>query len=234
MLGAGMLRALLFGRVRLVLMTGFGVVLDRGADLGRHRRIFGLADGGGFVMVVVIVVVIVGFVRGLGCGRFRRLVFRPIARHALAGRDVSRLVRHFVGGERIALHGFVGAGVRPLAAAVAAAGAAAAARMVFGFIVVTRSPRVGVDQGLPVGDRNLVIVRMDFGKRQEAVAVAAVLDEGRLQRGFDPRYLGEIDIAAKLFAVRGLEIEFLDAVAAQHDHPSLLRMCRVDKHLIGH
>ena len=106
--------------------------------------------------------------------------------------------------------------------------------MVVGFFVVARGARVGVDQRLPVGDRDLVIVRMDFGERQEAVAVAAVLDEGRLQRGFDPRYLGEIDIAAKLFAVRGLEIEFLDAVAAQHDHPGLLRMGRVDKHLVGH
>ena len=119
-------------------------------------------------------------------------------------------------------------------AVAAAAAAAAAAMMIVGFVVVARGARVGVDQRLPVGDRDLVIVRMDFGKRQEAVAVAAILDERRLQRRFDPRYLGEIDIAAKLFAVRGLEIEFLDAVAAQHDHPGLLRMCRVDKHLIGH
>jgi hypothetical protein len=34
--------------------------------------------------------------------------------------------------------------------------------------------------------------------------------------------------------VRRLEIEFLDAVAAQHDDPGLLRVCRVDEHLIGH
>ena len=35
-------------------------------------------------------------------------------------------------------------------------------------------------QGLPVGDRDLVVVGMDFRKRQEAVAIAAVIDEGRL------------------------------------------------------
>jgi hypothetical protein len=31
---------------------------------------------------------------------------------------------------------------------------------------------------------------MDFGKGQEAVAVAAIIDERRLQRRFDPGYLG--------------------------------------------
>ena len=36
------------------------------------------------------------------------------------------------------------------------------------------------DQRLPVGDRDLVVVGMDFRKRQEAVAVAAVIDEGCL------------------------------------------------------
>ena len=62
--------------------------------------------------------------------------------------------------------------------------------MIVGLVVVARGARVGLDQRLPVGDRDLVIVRMDFGERQEAVAVAAVLDERRLQRRFDPRYLG--------------------------------------------
>ena len=38
------------------------------------------------------------------------------------------------------------------------------------------------DQSLPVGDGDLVVVRMNFRKRQEAVTVAAVIDEGRLQR----------------------------------------------------
>ena len=38
--------------------------------------------------------------------------------------------------------------------------------------------------------RNLVIVGMDFAERQEAVAIAAIIDERRLQRRFDPRDLG--------------------------------------------
>jgi hypothetical protein len=78
-----------------------------------------------------------------------------------------------------------------LAMAVAAAIATVAAAMVIiGFVIVARGARVGLDQRLPVGDWDLVIVRMDFGERQEAVAVAAILDEGRLQRRFDPRDLG--------------------------------------------
>ena len=90
------------------------------------------------------------------------------------------------------------------------------------------------DQRLPVGDRDLVVVGMDFAEGQEAMAVAAIIDERRLQRRFDARDLGEIDIAAELFAVSRLEVEFFDSIAAQNDHPGLLRMGRIDQHLVGH
>jgi hypothetical protein len=90
------------------------------------------------------------------------------------------------------------------------------------------------DQRLPVGDRDLIIVGMDFREGQEAVAVAAIVDEGGLERRLYPRDLGEIDIAAQLAAVRGFEVEFLDPVAAQHHHPGLLRMGGIDEHLVGH
>ena len=93
---------------------------------------------------------------------------------------------------------------------------------------------LGLDQRLPVGDRDLIIVRMDFGKRQEAVAVAAILDESRLQRRLYPCDLGEIDIAAELFALGGLEIKFFDAIAADHDDPGLLRVGGIDQHFVGH
>ena len=75
---------------------------------------------------------------------------------------------------------------------------------------------------------------MDFRKRQEAVAIAAIIDEGRLQRRLYARDLGEIDITAKLLAVGALEVEFLDAIAAQHHHPGFLRVGRVDQHFVGH
>src|SRR6478735_388639 len=37
------------------------------------------------------------------------------------------------------------------------------------------------DQCLPVGDRNLIVVGMDFTEGKKAVAIAAVVDEGGLQ-----------------------------------------------------
>ena len=55
------------------------------------------------------------------------------------------------------------------------------------------------DQRLPVGDRDLVVVGMDFAEGQKAVAIAAVVDEGGLQRRLDPRHLRQVDVAAKLF-----------------------------------
>src|SRR5262249_8984036 len=90
------------------------------------------------------------------------------------------------------------------------------------------------DQCLPVGDRDLIIVGMDFAEGQETVAVAAVIDQGSLQRRLDARHLGQIDIAAKLFTVGRLEVEFLYTVAAQNNHPGLLRVGGVDEHFVGH
>ena len=56
-------------------------------------------------------------------------------------------------------------------------------------------PRSG-DQRLTVGDRNLVVIRMNFRESQKPVAIAAVVDEGRLQRRLDAHDLGEINVAA--------------------------------------
>ena len=50
------------------------------------------------------------------------------------------------------------------------------------------------DKLAPVGDRNLVIVGMDFAERQKAVAIAAEIDKSGLQGRLDPGYLGQIDI----------------------------------------
>jgi hypothetical protein len=91
-----------------------------------------------------------------------------------------------------------------------------------------------LDQRLTVGDRDLVVIGMDFAEGQEAVAVAAVFDERGLQRRFDPCDFCEIDVAAELFALRRLEIKFFDAVAADDDDPGLFRMGRIDKHFVGH
>ena len=45
-------------------------------------------------------------------------------------------------------------------------------------------------QGIAVGLGDLVIIGVDFAEREEAVAIAAIIDERCLERRFDPRHLG--------------------------------------------
>jgi hypothetical protein len=111
----------------------------------------------------------------------------------------------------------------------------AAARAVFRlFLGFAMGAFIGLDQGLTVGDRNLVVVGMDFAEGEEAVTVSTVFDERGLQRRLDARDLGEIDVAAQLLALGGFEIKFLDAIAADHDDPGLFRVGGIDQHFVGH
>ena len=102
------------------------------------------------------------------------------------------------------------------------------------FLGLAMGAFVGLDQGLTVGDGDLIIVGMDFAEGEEAVAVAAIFDKGCLQRRLYPRDLGEVDIAAQLLALGGFKIKFFDAIAADHDDPGLFRVGGIDQHLVGH
>jgi hypothetical protein len=93
---------------------------------------------------------------------------------------------------------------------------------------------VGLDQRLTVGDRNLIIVGVDFAEGQEAVAVAAIFDEGGLQRRLYAGDLGEIDVTAQLLALGGLEVKLFDAIAADDNDPGLFRVGSIDQHFVGH
>ena len=225
-------------------LFGFMGLVRRGLDgscfrLGwRERRFHGAVPFGREVGLVH------GFFRAqrgglrrslgeLGRGRFdhgRRLTAQRLAiKGVVTGRHRGGILRRLFGGHRLAA-----LDVAP-ASGAAAAMAAAPARAVVGFIIgVALGARFLGEQCLPVGDRDLIVVRVDFGEGQEAVAVAAVIDEGRLQRRFDPGDLGEIDVTAKLLAVGAFEVEFLDPVATQNDHPGFFRVGRVDEHFVGH
>jgi hypothetical protein len=48
---------------------------------------------------------------------------------------------------------------------------------------------IGFDQRLTIGNGDLIVIGMNFAEGEEAVAVAAIFDEGGLQRRFDPRDL---------------------------------------------
>ncbi len=158
-------------RLRLGLL-----LFDRCGDLGGNRRILGFGKRRGRAFGSM------RRLRGLG-RRFRH----RIAGHGLVRRDLGGLARRRFDRQGVALDRSVVAG--GLTLAPAAAMAAAAAMIVVG-IAFARVAGVGLDQRLPVGDRDLVIIRVDFAERQEAVTVAAVVDERRLQRRFDPGNLG--------------------------------------------
>ncbi|MNR14615.1 hypothetical protein D3C85_1311000 [compost metagenome] len=91
--------------------------------------------------------------------------------------------------------------------------------------------RFGHD-GFAVGDRDLIIVGVDFVEGQEAVTIAAVLDEGRLEAGLYASDLGEVDVAAKLAAGRGFEIEFLNLASVHDGDAGFFRVRRIDQHCL--
>ena len=52
-----------------------------------------------------------------------------------------------------------------------------------------------LDQRLTVSDRDLIVIRVDFGKGQKPMPVAAIFHKSRLKRGFNPRHFGKVDIS---------------------------------------
>ena len=89
-------------------------------------------------------------------------------------------------------------------------------------------------QRLAVFLGDLVVIRVDFAEGQKAVAIAAEVDERRLQRRFDPGYLGKVDVALDLLVISRFKVEFFNPVALEHRHPGFFLVARIDKHARGH
>ena len=87
---------------------------------------------------------------------------------------------------------------------------------------------------LAVLDRDAIIVRMDFVEGEETVPVSAIVDECRLERRFHPCHLGEINIAFQLGFPAAFEVEIVQPVAADDDHPGLFGVSRVNQHACRH
>ncbi len=68
------------------------------------------------------------------------------------------------------------------------------------------------EDGHAVGNRDLVIVGVDFGKREKSLSVAAVFDEGGLKGRLYSRDLGEVDIAFERPLGGRFEIELFNLV----------------------
>ncbi|OIQ77744.1 hypothetical protein GALL_405550 [mine drainage metagenome] len=77
-------------------------------------------------------------------------------------------------------------------------GARATVTLAAALIILLRT-RIGalfVQQGFAVGLRDLIVIRVDFREREEAVAVAAVIDKSGLKRRLHPRHFRQINIAS--------------------------------------
>ena len=85
-----------------------------------------------------------------------------------------------------------------------------------------------LEKSFAVFGRKLVVIGMDFAECEKPVTIAAILDESCLQRWFDPRYLCEIDIAAKLFVSGCLEVEIIDLAAVDDRHTGFFRVGGID------
>jgi hypothetical protein len=193
--------------MRMIMLVTFIVVM---AQLGRLIRI--TTDVVNMSLVAVIMVV--------------RLMIMGLRIMRLIGLAVIR-ARSF---DHAALDAIALAATARVAVARAAAVGA-----IFGFFLgLAMGALIGFDQRLTIGDRNLIIVRMDFAEGQEAMAVAAIFNEGCLQRWLYAGDLGEIDVSAQLLALGSLEVKLFDTIAADHNDPSLFRVGGVDQHFVGH
>ncbi|WP_433994339.1 hypothetical protein [Bradyrhizobium lablabi] len=225
--------------------------IDRRGDVCFGNRLPGRRFGCHRLMVIVVMamIVIMGMivlmslmvmmarvgVRVLAVGFGGVEAFRVFLRMFLRRIGLRRLRRIATGIlDNVALDAVAMAAPVRVAMTRATAAAAVAGAVLAFFLGFAMGAFVGLDQRLTVGDRDLVVVGMDFAEGQEAVAVAAIFDESRLQRWLYARDLGEVDIAPQLFALGGLEIKFFDAIAADHNDPGLFRVGGIDQHLVGH
>ncbi len=116
---------------------------------------------------------------------------------AAFGRGVLASARRIVGGA-------FDVGVRTTSAA-------ALARLRRLVVLVLVGLFLGAHQRFAVGDGDLVVVGVDFAEGEEAVAIAAIFDEGRLQGRLYARDLGEVDVAAQLAAALAIQSRILRA-----------------------
>jgi len=188
-----------------------------------------------FIMIMVVVFMIMMFMIMLGTC----MVMAGVVDVALVGMQAVRMFIGLSGLRRVDAGVLDDLALDALAIAaatrIAVARAAAVVGAVFAFFFgLAMGALVRLDQGLTIGDWNLIIIRMDFAEGEKAVTVAAILDEGSLQRWFYARDFGEVDIATQLFALSGLEIKLFDSIAADHDDPGLFRVGGIDQHFVGH
>ena len=86
------------------------------------------------------------------------------------------------------------------------------------------------DRTLVRVDAGLEVVAGDFLQRQEAVALAAVFDEGRFQRGFEPGDAALVDVGLLLFLGRLFDIDVVQGLAVDDGHAQFFGLRGIDQH----
>ena len=154
------------------------------------------------------------------------------------GRAFIRSAYRFLGLGRNFLVALIGSGIVMIA--LVEVGFGSIQRLVLDFVVIARflccaqalllgrMLRFLAQQCLAILFGDLIIIRMNFREGQETVAVTTIIDERRLQRGFDPGYLGEIDISLELPMFGRFEIELLNPTSLDDCHPGFFLVARVD------
>ena len=87
-----------------------------------------------------------------------------------------------------------------------------------------------LDAGLVVVDASLEVVAGDFLQRQEAVALAAVFDEGRFERRLEPGDAALVDVGLLLFLRRLLDVDVVKGLSVDDGDAQLFCLRRVDQH----
>jgi hypothetical protein len=200
-----------------------------------------------FVVVVMVLVTVEIVVRVHGFATIERVFdqLRPGRMRSSCFIGLGQLMlgpvvadRRFCGQRPIGVRSFHNVTLDPLAMTAATRAAMsrapAAGPVLVLFFGLAMRALFGLDQGLTIRHRNLIVVWMDFAEGKKPVAVAAIFDEGGLQGGLYPRDLGEVDVAAQLLALGGLEIKLFDAVATDHNDPGLFRVGGIDQHFVWH
>ncbi len=102
------------------------------------------------------------------------------------------------------------------------------------FVILALGLCLFLKQRLAIGDRNLIIIWMNFRKGKKAVSIAAVIYKRGLQRRLDAGDLGQVYVTAQRPFVCRFEVELFDAVTSKDHHPSLFRVRSVDYHFVWH
>ena len=136
-----------------------------------------------------------------------------------------------MGNNHIILGGFFGLGI---AAPPTPAALAGVFIFVFAGALCLGIGALFFHQGFAIGDWDLVIIGVNFRKRQKPVPITAVIDKGRLQRRLDPRYFCKIDVASQLAFVFRFKVELFNLVSVHHHNARFLGVGGIDKHFLSH